>query len=211
MSLADIRTDYQRATLSEEQVDPDPLKQFSAWFQAALDAQVAEPNAMSLATVSPQGRPSARIVLIKDLDARGITWYTHYLSRKGDDLAVNPQAALLFFWPELERQVRIEGRVERVDAAESDAYFNSRPLDSRIGALASRQSQTIANRSLLEQRVEEIRLQQGEQVQRPESWGGYRLIPDYFEFWQGRSSRLHDRIAFHKSPHGIWLRSRLQP
>ncbi|PRC94851.1 pyridoxamine 5'-phosphate oxidase [Solimicrobium silvestre] len=211
MTLANIRTDYQRASLSEEQVDADPIKQFSIWFQEALDAKVAEPNAMSLATVNQQGRPSSRIVLIKELDQRGITWYTHYTSRKGEELATNPHAALLFFWSELERQVRIEGRVEKVTALENDTYFNSRPLASRLGALASEQSQVIANRALLDERVEKITAQYGDQVPRPEHWGGYRLVPDYLEFWQGRSSRLHDRIAYEKNADGVWLRSRLQP
>lgn len=211
MTLADIRTDYQRATLTEDQIDTDPMKQFAIWFQEALNAQVTEPNAMSLATVSTQGRPSSRIVLLKALDQRGFTWYTHYTSKKGDELATNPHAALLFFWPELERQVRIEGLVEKVSDAENDAYFNSRPLASRRGALASLQSKAIANRSLLEKRVEEIIQQYSEQVPRPTHWGGYRLIPDYVEFWQGRSSRLHDRIAFTKNENEVWLRCRLQP
>lgn len=211
MTLADIRTDYQRASLSEDEVDADPINQFSIWFHEALTAKVTEPNAMSLSTVNAQGRPSSRIVLIKELDQRGMTWFTHYTSKKGEELAANPFAALLFFWPELERQVRIEGRVEKVSAAESEAYFNSRPLASRIGALASEQSKVIANRSLLEERVAKISEQYGQQVPRPEGWGGYRLLPDYMEFWQGRSSRLHDRIAYSKSEQGIWLRKRLQP
>lgn len=211
MSLADIRTDYQRMTLSEDQVDADPMKQFSLWFQQALDSNVAEPNAMSLATVNAQGRPSSRIVLIKDFDARGITWFTHYISRKGEELALNPQAALLFFWPALERQIRIEGRVERIAESESESYFKSRPLASRQGALASEQSRVIKDRALLEQRFEEVRLQHGDQVPRPSHWGGYRLVPDYWEFWQGRRSRLHDRIVFNNDPQQGWVRSRLQP
>jgi pyridoxamine 5'-phosphate oxidase len=181
------------------------------WFQEALKAKVVEPNAMSLSTVNGQGRPSSRIVLIKELDQRGMTWFTHYTSKKGEELAENPFAALLFFWPELERQVRIEGRVEKVSAIESDAYFSSRPLSSRVGALASEQSKVIANRSLLEDRVAKISAQYGEQVPRPENWGGYRLLPDYMEFWQGRSSRLHDRIVYSKNEQGVWLRQRLQP
>ncbi len=211
MSLADIRKDYQRASLSEDQVDADPLKQIAVWFQETLDAQVAEANAMSLSTVNDEGRPSSRIVLIKDLDARGISWFTHYTSRKGTELASNPQAALLFFWPELERQIRIEGRVEKVSDSDNDNYFNSRPLASRHGALASQQSQVIAERALLEQKVEQIRQQYGDSVQRPSHWGGYRLVPDYVEFWQGRSSRLHDRIAFTRDQNGVWSRCRLQP
>lgn len=211
MTLADIRTDYQLASLSEEQVDADPIQQFSIWFHDALKAKVAEPNAMGLSTVNAQGRPSSRIVLIKELDQRGMTWFTHYTSKKGEELAANPYAALLFFWSELERQVRIEGRVEKVSEAESDAYFNSRPLASRHGALASEQSKVIANRALLEERVAKISAQYGEKVPRPEGWGGYRLVPDYMEFWQGRSSRLHDRIAYTKNEQGVWLRQRLQP
>lgn len=211
MSLANIRTDYLRASLSEDQVNADPILQFSTWFKEALKAKVAEPNAMSLATVNAQGRPSSRIVLIKELDERGVTWFTNYTSKKGEEIASNPQAALLFFWSELERQVRIEGRVEKISDAESDTYFNSRPLASRHGALASEQSRSIANRALLEERVEQVRAQYGEHVPRPEQWGGYRLVPDYFEFWQGRSSRLHDRIIFTKNDQGEWTRKRLQP
>jgi len=211
MTLADLRTDYQRASLSEDQVDADPIKQFSVWFQEALNAKVAEPNAMSLSTVNEQGRPSSRIVLIKELDERGITWFTHYTSKKGNELAKNPLAALLFFWPELERQVRIEGRVEKVAEVENDAYFHSRPVASQHGALASEQSKAIANRAILEERIEKVSAQYGQQVPRPLHWGGYRLVPDYVEFWQGRSSRLHDRIAYAKNDQGLWVRQRLQP
>ena len=211
MTLADLRTDYQRASLSEDQVDADPIKQFSVWFQEALNAKVAEPNAMSLSTVSEQGRPSSRIVLIKELDERGITWFTHYTSKKGNELAKNPLAALLFFWPELERQVRIEGRVEKVAEVENDAYFHSRPVASQHGALASEQSKAIANRAMLEERIEKVSAQYGQQVPRPLHWGGYRLVPDYVEFWQGRSSRVHDRIAYAKNDQGLWVRQRLQP
>jgi pyridoxamine 5'-phosphate oxidase len=211
MTLADIRTDYQRASLSEDQVNADPIQQFSIWFQEALSAKVAEPNAMSLSTVGKEGRPSSRIVLLKDLDQRGLTWFTHYTSKKGQELAANPHAALLFFWSELERQVRIEGRVEKISSAESDAYFNSRPIASRYGALASEQSKVIANRTQLEQQFETISTQYGAQVPRPAHWGGYRLVPDYVEFWQGRPSRLHDRIAYAKNGQGVWVRQRLQP
>ncbi len=211
MPLSDLRTDYQKNSLSENQVHADPLEQFSIWLNDALTANVIEPNAMSLTTVNAKGRPSSRIVLIKELDQRGITWYTHYTSKKGEELAANPYAALLFFWPELERQVRLEGRVEKVSDADSDAYFHSRPLTSRQGVLASLQSKVIANRSILEERVREIDTQYGEQVPRPPHWGGYRLIPDYIEFWQGRASRLHDRIAYAKDDQGAWLLQRLQP
>ena len=211
MSIADIRKDYQHATLTEDQLSDDPVVQFGQWFEEARLAQVLEVNAMNLATVNAQGRPSSRIVLIKDFDARGLTWFTHYTSRKGLELANNPFAALLFFWPELERQVRIEGRVEKISAADSDAYFYSRPLASQQGALASEQSQPIASRDLLEQRVEQITDEYPDRVPRPAQWGGYRLVPDYFEFWQGRPSRLHDRLVLIKNAEGGWEKSRLQP
>ena len=211
MSIADIRKDYQRATLSEDQFGDEPITQFGLWFDDARNAAVPEVNAMTLATVNAQGRPSSRIVLVKDFDARGLTWFTHYTSRKGAELASNPFAALLFFWPELERQVRIEGRVEKISAADSDAYFYSRPLASQQGALASEQSQPIANRALLEQRMDEISEEYPDRVPRPTHWGGYRLVPDYFEFWQGRPSRLHDRLVLRKNAQGGWDKNRLQP
>jgi pyridoxamine 5'-phosphate oxidase len=211
MSIAHIRSEYQRASLSEQDVSADPIEQFNNWFKEAVNAKVPEVNAMSLATVNADGRPSSRIVLVKEIDQRGFTWFTHYSSRKGEDLAGHPSGALLFFWSELERQVRIEGRVEKISAEESDAYFNSRPVASRHGALASDQSKPIADRNLLEERISSIAAQFGEQVPRPATWGGYRLVPDYFEFWQGRPSRLHDRIAFTKNESGIWIKSRLQP
>jgi pyridoxamine 5'-phosphate oxidase len=211
MSIADIRTEYQRASLSEQDVNDDPIVQFTHWFHEAVNAKMPDVNAMSLSTVNDQGRPSSRIVLIKDMDQRGFTWFTHYTSRKGEELAAHPHAALLFFWSELERQVRIEGRVEQISAAESDAYFNSRPLASRHGALASDQSKPVPDRSVLEQRIAEIAGRYSDHVPRPATWGGYRLDPDYFEFWQGRPSRLHDRIAFSKSANGIWVKGRLQP
>jgi pyridoxamine 5'-phosphate oxidase len=209
-SIADLRTEYSHASLSESEVDADPIRQFSQWFQEALKAKVPEANAMSVATVAPNGRPSSRILLIKDVDQRGFTWYTNYDSRKGRELAQNPYAALLFHWIELERQVRIEGRVERVSAAESDAYFNSRPLPSRRGAIASAQSNPIADRAALEAQYAEVTLQYGEQPPRPAHWGGFRLVPDSIEFWQGRPSRLHDRILY-TSVNGRWQRQRLQP
>ena len=211
MSIADIRKDYQRATLSEDQFGDEPITQFGLWFDDARNAAVPEVNAMTLATVNAQGRPSSRIVLVKDFDARGLTWFTHYTSRKGAELASNPFAALLFFWPELERQVRIEGRVEKISAADSDTYFYSRPLASQQGALASEQSQPIANRALLEQRMDQISEEYPDRVPRPTHWGGYRLVPDYFEFWQGRPSRLHDRLVLRKNAQGGWDKSRLQP
>ncbi|SNS38183.1 Pyridoxamine 5'-phosphate oxidase [Noviherbaspirillum humi] len=211
MSIADLRKDYSRASLSETDVLDDPIAQFSKWFGEALAAELPEPNAMGLSTVNADGRPSSRIVLIKDVDARGFTWYTNYDSRKGEELAARPYAALLFHWIELERQVRIEGRVEKVAAEESERYYRSRPLGSRLGAIASAQSRPIASREALEQRFAEVEQQYGEQPARPAHWGGYRLVPDYLEFWQGRPSRLHDRIAYLRQGDGHWVRQRLQP
>jgi pyridoxamine 5'-phosphate oxidase len=211
MSLADLRQEYTRASLSEHEVADSPLEQFSTWFAQARQSEVPEPNAMCLSTVAADGLPSSRIVLLKDVDVRGFTWYTNYESRKGGELLGNPNAALLFFWQPLERQVRIEGRVEKVGAAEADTYFNLRPLKSRLGALASQQSRPIASREALEQRFVEIEQQHGETPIRPEHWGGYRLIPHYVEYWQGRASRLHDRIAYSLQDDGSWRRERLQP
>ncbi|MES2103442.1 MAG: pyridoxamine 5'-phosphate oxidase [Pseudomonadota bacterium] len=211
MSLANLRKDYKQATLSETEVDSNPILQFSRWYDQATKAGVPEPNAMSLATASSTGRPSSRIVLIKGFDQHGFCWYTNYDSRKGDDLADNPYAALLFHWVELERQVRIEGRVEKLTEQESDAYFNSRPLGSRQSALASEQSKPIKSRAALETRLQDIVTQYGDQPPRPEHWGGYRLVPDLLEFWQGRSSRLHDRIVYSRNENGSWTLSRLQP
>lgn len=211
MSLADLRTEYSRASLSEEDVSPDPIAQFAKWFDQARDAQLAEPNVMSVATVGADGRPSSRVLLIKHFDHRGFTWYTNYESRKGHDLQHNAYAAMLFFWGELERQVRIEGRVERVSEAESEAYFNSRPLQSRLGAIASQQSAPIASRELLDSRLAEVEIQYGAHPPRPQSWGGYRLTPDRMEFWQGRRSRFHDRILYALQADASWLRQRLQP
>lgn len=211
MSIADIRKEYSRASLSEDDVAADPIEQFSKWFGEAVTAQVPEPNAMSVSTVNANGRPSSRILLIKEFDPRGFTFFTNYESRKGEDLAANPHAALLFFWSELERQVRIEGRVEHITAAENDAYFNSRPLNSRLGAIASSQSRPAESRAALEARFAEVAGQYGDQPPRPAHWGGYRLVPDYLEFWQGRPSRFHDRIAYTRLPDGSWQRQRLQP
>ncbi|MEY3978838.1 MAG: hypothetical protein RLZZ375_267 [Pseudomonadota bacterium] len=211
ISIADLRRDYSQATLSENEVDSDPLKQFARWFQQALETEVPEPNAMGLATVDSHGRPSLRIVLLKDFDARGFTFYTNYESRKGEQLLLNPHAALSFHWHDLERQIRIEGTVERVAAEESDAYFGIRPLKSRIGAIASAQSRPIDSREQLEQQFNQAETQFGQQPPRPAHWGGYRLAPNWIEFWQGRRSRLHDRIAYQRNNDGSWLRQRLQP
>ena len=211
MSIADLRKDYSRASLTEADVDPDPIRQFSTWFRQALEAGIPEANAMSVATVGADGRPSSRILLIKDIDSEGFTWFTNYASRKGRELDLHPHAALLFHWVELERQVRIEGRVQKLPDAESDAYFQSRPLKSRLGALASAQSEPIASREALERRFAEAEAVHGEQPVRPAHWGGYRLVPDRVEFWQGRPSRLHDRILYTRGADGGWRRERLQP
>jgi pyridoxamine 5'-phosphate oxidase len=210
-SLADLRKDYGRAELSEDASANDPLKQFEQWLHEAIKAEVPEPNAMTLATVSSDLRPSTRPVLIKSFDARGIVWFTNYESRKGVELAGNPFAALQFHWIELERVVRIEGRVEKISATDSDAYFASRPLDSRIGAWASPQSQVIVSRNALLASAAKFGAQFLLQPPRPPHWGGYRLVPDRWEFWQGRASRLHDRLLY--TPDGAtgWLRQRLAP
>ena len=208
--MADLRRSYEQGALGEEDVASEPLLQFRAWFQAALDAGVEEPNAMTLATVGADGRPSCRPVLVKDVGERGLVWYTNYESRKARDLAAHPFAALQFHWIDLERVVRIEGAVEKVSDEESEAYFASRPLGSRIGAWASPQSQVIANRAVLVARAAEYGIRFGLHPPRPSHWGGFRLRPDYWEFWQGRASRLHDRIAY-RLENGAWHKARLAP
>jgi pyridoxamine 5'-phosphate oxidase len=210
-TLADLRKDYARGSLDETSVDADPIRQFEAWFKQALDARLPEPNTMTLATVDARGHPSARIVLIKGVDERGFVFFTNYESRKGLDLAANPHASLLFYWIELERQVRVEGTVVKTGADESDAYFNSRPLGSRIGAWASDQSRPIESRALLEAREKSFSERFGEHPPRPPHWGGYRLVPDTIEFWQGRPSRLHDRILYTRLSGDGWRVSRLSP
>ncbi|MEM8512966.1 pyridoxamine 5'-phosphate oxidase [Massilia sp. MP_M2] len=210
-AVADLRQDYGQASLNEDDVLDDPIAQFTAWFEQALAAQVNEPNAMTLATVGPGNRPSSRIVLIKQFDPRGFTWYTNYDSQKAQELGANNQAALLFFWSELERQIRIEGRVEMTSSEESDHYFRSRPLKSRVAAIASQQSSPIASRAALEANYDAVAQVAGDDPARPANWGGFRLVPERIEFWQGRRSRFHDRIVYQRHPDGSWTRSRLQP
>jgi pyridoxamine 5'-phosphate oxidase len=209
--LADLRKSYERAELDESASNADPLAQFQQWLGEALSAQLPEPNAMTLATVGSDLRPSTRIVLIKGCDARGIVWYTNYQSRKGQELAGNPFAALQFHWVELERVVRIEGLVEKVSDAESDAYFRSRPLDSRLGAWASPQSQVIPGRAVLVANAAKFGAQFMLNPPRPPHWGGYRLVPERWEFWQGRKSRLHDRLRYTRAAGAEWRRERLAP
>lgn len=208
--LADLRKDYARASLSESDVAADPIVQFGKWLAEAMDARCPEPTAMSLATADAAGKPSSRIVLLKGVDARGFVFFTNYESRKGREIAANPQAALLFHWVELERELRIEGTVEKATDAEIDAYFASRPVMSRIGALASPQSQEIADRAWLERRFEEAKTQFGDTPPRPPHWGGYRVVPRRLEFWQGRPSRLHDRIVYLREG-SDWRIARLAP
>jgi pyridoxamine 5'-phosphate oxidase len=208
--IAHLRKSYERDELDETASAADPLQQFQLWLDQALSAKLPEPNAMTLATVGANGRPSTRIVLIKGVDARGFVWYTNYSSRKGTELALHPWAALQFHWVELERVVRIEGHVEKVSAEESDAYYATRPLDSRLGAWASPQSQVIAGRGMLVAGAAKAAAQYLLHPPRPPHWGGYRLLPDSYEFWQGRKSRLHDRLRYRQAE-GAWLRERLAP
>jgi pyridoxamine 5'-phosphate oxidase len=206
------RKDYQRFNLREEDLDPDPIRQFRVWFDQALLSEAAEVNAMALATATPDGRPSVRIVLLRGIDDRGFAFFTNYESRKARELESNPFASMVFFWHELERQVRIEGRVERVAAEDSDRYFQGRPVGSRLGAWTSPQSQVISGRDELEAQFRELekRYQDG-LIPRPPNWGGYRLLPDAIEFWQGRPNRLHDRLRYTRQPQGGWLVERLAP
>ena len=211
--VADLRQNYTLAGLLESEIDANPIKQFDSWFQAALDADLLEPNAMTLATASPDGKPTARIVLLKGYDERGFVFYTNYESTKGKQLIANPWAALVFLWDKLERQIRIEGKVVKLSAEESDAYFHSRPLSSQIGAWTSNQSRVIGDRQVLESRQQELEQQYAEarQIPRPPHWGGFRVIPEAIEFWQGRPNRLHDRLIYRLQDDNTWEIDRLAP
>ena len=212
MALIDPRSEYREHGLTEADLDPDPFVQFQQWLDAALAANLIEPTAMTLATATPDGKPSARMVLLRGFDARGFVFYTNYDSRKGEELAANPWAALVFYWAALERQVRIEGAVAPVAAEESDAYFATRHPGSRLGAWASPQSRPIPDRAVLEARMAELEAQYpAGAVPRPPHWGGYRITPDSLEFWQGRPTRLHDRLRYRHQPGGLWLIERLAP
>ena len=212
LSISDLRQNYTLAGLNEADAAKDPIEQFASWFQEALEAQLKEPNAMTLATISPDGFPSARIVLLKHFDAAGLVFYTNYDSTKGQHLQQNPRAALVFWWAELERQVRIEGKVEKMPERDSDRYFNSRPRNSQLGAWVSAQSEVIPNREILEQKFTQLQQEYANKdIPRPSHWGGFRLIPAIIEFWQGRPSRLHDRLRYRLLQDGTWLRERLSP
>ena len=211
-TIADLRQDYTLQGLRETDVNSNPFVQFKEWFDQALSADILEPNAMMVATTTTQGKPSARMVLLKDFDERGFVFYTNYNSQKAQELAENPQAALVFWWAELQRQVRICGWVEKISEEESDKYFYSRPFSSRLGAWASNQSEVIENREVLEQQLEELQKEYyNKDVPRPPHWGGIRVIPAEIEFWQGRSSRLHDRLVYIKVEDGNWKIERLSP
>ncbi len=207
------RKEYEQATLDETTVAPDPIRQFSAWYDEAVAAGVPEPEAMTLATATPAGRPSARVVLLRGFDAQGFCFYTNYGSHKGRELTANPHAALTFHWPDLERQIRIEGCVERTTAAESDEYFRTRPSTSRIGAWSSPQSEVISDRGSLEALFARFRADHPDDlaIPRPPNWGGFRVVPERIEFWQGRPSRLHDRLRFRRDADGAWTLERLAP
>jgi pyridoxamine 5'-phosphate oxidase len=210
-AISDLRQDYRQAALLETEANPNPIAQFQSWFDAAVAAQLPEPNAMTIATATPDGMPSARVVLLKDVDDRGFVFFTNYNSHKGQELTANPQAAIVFLWTELERQVRIQGRVERIAPAESDEYFYSRPPGSRLGAWASDQSEVVASREVLDQQLADLEAKYANQeIPRPEHWGGFRVIPTMIEFWQGRSSRLHDRLRY-RLVGEAWVIDRLSP
>jgi len=211
-SLDELRTEYSGQSLREQDVDPDAIRQFERWFGEACQCGAVEPNVMTLATATPDGRPSARLVLLRGITGRGFTFFTHYESRKARELAANPRAALVFFWREVERQVRIEGSVERISDDESDRYFYSRPPGARISAWASPQSEVIVSRDALEEWCREFEIRFGDGVvPRPANWGGFRIVPDSIEFWQGRPNRLHDRLRYTRRPVEGWLIERLAP
>lgn len=210
--IQNLRTDYSAQSLSEDDVLPNPFLQFEKWFTEALDAKVIEPNAMTLATVNANGVPSARIVLLKEFTLEGFVFYTNYNSNKGKEIASNPNVALVFFWADLERQIRIEGVVEKISEEESSSYFYSRPKGSQLGAITSPQSEAIPNRKFLEDKLEALIEEYTiKNIQKPEYWGGYRVIPNRIEFWQGRSSRLHDRIVYTQNQDHSWKFERLAP
>ena len=207
-----LRKEYTRSGLKESDVASDPIEQFRSWFDEVLAADLHEPNAMTLATATPEGRPSARVVLLKGFDERGFVFYTSYVGRKSEELETNPNCALVFYWGELERQVRVEGRASRVSEEESDEYFGSRPRGSRLGAWASEQSRPVEGRGALEERLRGLEAEyEGREVPRPPFWGGYQVEPEVIEFWQGRENRLHDRLVYRRSDNGEWGRERLQP
>jgi pyridoxamine 5'-phosphate oxidase len=212
LSIADLRLNYTREELLESSAPADPFILFKQWFDRAVSENLLEPNAMTLATVTPDGRPRARMVLLKDFDERGFVLFTNYNSAKGQELAATPHASLVFWWGPLERQIRIEGRVEKIGEEESDAYFYVRPWESRLGAWASEQSEIVESRDVLEKRLQELKEEYaGREVPRPRHWGGFRVIPEEIEFWQGRPSRLHDRLCYSRSEGGDWERTRLSP
>jgi pyridoxamine 5'-phosphate oxidase len=212
LSIADLRLNYTLEELLESTASDDPFILFKQWFDRAVLAGPIEPNAMTLATVTSDGKPRARMVLLKDFDPRGFVLFTNYHSAKGRELIANPYASLVFWWGELQRQIRIEGSVEKITAAESDAYFFVRPWDSRLGAWASEQSEVIEGREVLEKRLEQLKIEYADrEVPRPPHWGGFRVIPDSIEFWQGRPSRLHDRLCYSRLEDGTWKRERLSP
>jgi pyridoxamine 5'-phosphate oxidase len=207
-----LRKEYTRSGLKESDVASDPIEQFRSWFDEVLAADLHEPNAMTLATATPEGRPSARVVLLKGFDERGFVFYTSYVGRKSEELETNPNCALVFYWGELERQVRVEGRASRVSEEESDEYFGSRPRGSQLGAWASEQSRPVEGRGALEERLRGLEAEyEGREVPRPPFWGGYQVEPEVIEFWQGRENRLHDRLVYRRSDNGEWGRERLQP